>query len=222
VGVTDEGQGGRGQARPSPATEGGQTIGAERSHDGVGALAPAPSDRLDRARLPDLRRQKTFTGLIVAHDEKLHSLAYHLLRDPDLTDDVLQDVYVKAYIALPRFRRRSSAATWLYRITYTTCIDALRQRRRLTVLSGELPDDVRDPARDPGDELADRERLAAALARLPPEQRVAVLLIDREGFDYRKVAEIMDVPFGTVASRVWLARRALRRALGPSTVEGEP
>jgi RNA polymerase sigma-70 factor (ECF subfamily) len=89
-----------------------------------------------------------------------------------------------------------------------------------------VPDDllaeVRDPAPDPGDALVERERLSTALAALPPEQRAAVLLVDREGFDYKSVAEILDVPIGTAASRVSAARRALRRALGSATLEGEP
>ena len=136
-------------------------------------------------------------------------------------DDVLQEVYTKAFAALPAFGRRSSAGTWLYRITYTTCIDALRRQRRLTVVPDDLLADVRDPAPDPGDELAERERLSVALAALPPEQRAAVLLVDREGFDYKTVAEILDVPIGTAASRVSAARRALRRALGSPALEGE-
>jgi RNA polymerase sigma-70 factor (ECF subfamily) len=223
VGVTDDGQGGRGQARPYPAAAGGPVTVAETAPAVVGAVAraPAPTSRSDRSHVPESRRQKTFSRLVAAHDEKLRSLAYHLLGDRDLMDDVLQEVYIKAYVGLPGFRKRSSMATWLYRITYTTCIDALRRQRRFTVLTGELPDDVRDPAPDPGDELADRERLAAALALLPPEQRVAVLLVDREGFDYQTVAEVLAIPMGTAASRVWAARRALRRALGSPTTEGQ-
>jgi RNA polymerase sigma-70 factor (ECF subfamily) len=137
-------------------------------------------------------------------------------------DDVLQEVYIKAFLALPGFRGRSSLGTWLYRITYTTCIDALRRQRRLSAVPDELALDARDAAPDPGDELAERERLSAALGALPPEQRVAVLLVDREGFDYRTVAEILDVPFGTAASRVSAARHALRRALGSTPEEGRP
>jgi RNA polymerase sigma-70 factor (ECF subfamily) len=220
VGVTDDGHGVRGQARSYPASAGGRPA-VGNADPGAAAPTQAPASRSDRSRVSDFRRQKTFSRLVAAHDEKLRSLAYHLLGDRDLMDDVLQDVYIKAYVALPGFRRRSSAATWLYRITYTTCIDALRRQRRFTVLTGELPDDVRDPAPDPGDELADRERLTAALALLPPEQRVAVLLVDREGFDYQTVAEVLAVPIGTAASRVWTARRVLRRALGSPTTEGQ-
>jgi RNA polymerase sigma-70 factor (ECF subfamily) len=153
------------------------------------------------------------------HDERLRSLAYRILGDRDLMDDALQEAYAKAFAALPGFGRRASAATWLYRITYTTCIDELRRRRRLTVVPDDLLEDAADPAPDIGDEFCERERLSAALANLPPEQRAAVLLVDRDGFDYKTVAEVLDVPLGTAAWRVSAARHALCRALGPSTAE---
>jgi RNA polymerase sigma-70 factor, ECF subfamily len=165
---------------------------------------------------------KALVRMMREHDHRLRSLAYHLLGDPDLMDDVMQDVYVKAFLALPHLRRRSAAGTWLYRVTYTTCIDVLRRQRRLSLVPGDAIADVPDPAPDPDTEIAERERLSAALGRLPPEQRVAVLLVDREGFDYRTVAEILDVPFGTAASRVHAARHALRRALGSPSAEGSP
>jgi RNA polymerase sigma-70 factor, ECF subfamily len=168
------------------------------------------------------RDGKAFARLIREQDRSLRCLAYRLLGDQDLMDDVLQEVYTKGFAALPTFGRRSSAATWLYRITYTTCIDTLRRQRRLTAVPDDLLADLRDPAPDPGDELAERERLSVALAALPPEQRAAVLLVDREGFDYKTVAESLDVPIGTAASRVSAARRALRRALGSPDLEGRP
>ena len=187
------------------------------------AAAPAPADetasqraqrRSDAAGSIATRDRKGFTRLILEHDERLRALTYRLLGDRDLMDDVLQEVYVKAFAALPGFRGRSSAGTWLYRIAFTTCIDTLRRRRRLEALPDDLLQDVVDPGPDPGDELAERERLALALGALPPEQRAAVLLVDRDGFDYKTVAEILDVPFGTAASRVAAARHVLRRILG--------
>jgi RNA polymerase sigma-70 factor (ECF subfamily) len=207
--------------------------GGSRAADGVGRSMARESDTKPSQRVsPSIagsvakgpafagRDRRAFTRLILEHDERLRSLAYRLLGDRDLMDDVLQEVYTKGYAALPAFRRRSSAGTWLYRITYTTCIDVLRKQRRFSALPDELLQDVPDTAPDPADELAERERLSVALAALPPEQRAAVLLVDREGFDYKTVAEILDIPFGTAASRVSAARHALRRALGSVTAEG--
>ena len=189
-----------------------------REMPGGGAVESATPER-GFAHTISPRDRQAFTRLIIDHDERLRGLAYRILGDRELMDDALQEAYVKAFVALPNFRRRSSAGTWLYRITYTTCIDTLRRRRRLTVLPDDLLDDVGDPTPDPGDQLAERERLSVALGALPAEQRAAVLLVDRDGFDYKTVAEILDVPFGTAASRVSAARHALRRALGPATAE---
>lgn len=201
------------ETRERGATATGRPIGG--ASDTAGAQPLVTGGNIPR------RDRKAFTRLIATHDERLRALAYHLLGDRDLMDDALQDVYTKAYIALPGFRGRSSVGTWLHRITYTTCIDVLRRQRRLTALPDELLQDVLDPAPDPGDELAERERLSVALGALPPEQRAAVLLVDREGFDYRTVAEILDVPFGTAASRVSAGRHTLRRALRSPAEEGQ-
>jgi RNA polymerase sigma-70 factor (ECF subfamily) len=225
VNATDGGPGGR----PSPDRVGREGIAETRGRGavqtgrpGVPAGGPAAAEPGAAVRGVSRRDQKAFARLIADHDERLRAIAYNVLRDRDVMDDVLQEVYIKAFVALPGFRGRSSLGTWLYRITYTTCIDALRRQRRLSAVPDELAHDALDPTPDPGDELAERERLSAALGALPPEQRVAVLLVDREGFDYRTVAEILDVPFGTAASRVSAARHALRRALGSSPEEGTP
>ena len=71
-----------------------------------------------------------FGELVALYDDQLRGLAYHLLEDRDLMDDVLQEAYLNAFAALPRFRGSSSIATWLYRVTYNACIDELRRSRR--------------------------------------------------------------------------------------------
>ena len=154
-----------------------------------------------------------FAELIERHDRSLRSLAFRLLADRDRMDDALQDAYVKAYRALPRFRGASAPETWLYRIVYNTCLDELRRRRRLrrhVQLDEQLPS-----GEDLADAAAGRAGLAEALAALPPDQRTAVLLVDAEGFDYRAAAEVLGIEVGTLASRLSRARAALRRALSP-------
>jgi RNA polymerase sigma-70 factor (ECF subfamily) len=205
----------RTERRPDDRADDRATATADRATAGPD---PAPSAV---ARTIGDRDRRAFTQLIHEHDQRLRGLAYRLLGDADLMDEALQEAYVKAFVALPSFNGRSSIGTWLYRITYTTCIDALRRPRRLPTLPGDLLECVSDPAPDPGDELAERERLSVALAALPPEQRAAVLLVDRDGYDYKTVAEILEVPPGTAASRVSAARRALRHALGSAAAEEE-
>lgn len=150
--------------------------------------------------------------LIVEHyQERLQVLAFHLLGDREQMNDALQDTFVGAYRALPGFRGDAALATWLHRICYRVCLGYLRERR-----SDVDGDDVLAAVPAPGEaaeDLALQDALAVALHALPAEQRVVVLLVDRDGHDYASVASVLDVPVGTVASRLSAGRAALRRAL---------
>jgi RNA polymerase sigma-70 factor (ECF subfamily) len=163
---------------------------------------------VSRARRGDRR---AFAQLVRHYDDGLRALAYRLLGDRDRMDDALQEAYVAAFRALPRFRGDAGLGTWLYRIAYNACLDELRRTRTVVPI-----DSVRervDPSSPTDDRAAARSDLGAALAALPPEDRAAVLLVDAQGFDYRSAAAILGVPEGTVASRLSRARRALRRQL---------
>lgn len=144
-----------------------------------------------------------FLELIRPHDRALRGLAFRMLADRHLMDDALQDAYLAAYRALPRFRGDSSFRTWLFRITHNACIDIIRTRREL--------DQMPDVGSDGFDEVTSlRIDLAAALDRLPHTHRAVLLLVDLHGFDYGAAAEILDVPVGTVRSRLSRARRSMK------------
>lgn len=157
---------------------------------------------------------RAFETILRHYDRRLRVIADRVLGDRQLMDDALQEVAIKALRGLPSFRGEAPLGAWLCRIATTTCLDHLR---RLRPEDPRAPDDLPEPAAiapDPADGLDSRERLAAALAMLPADQRVAVLLIDQFGYDYRTAAEALGVPVGTVASRVASARARLRAALG--------
>jgi RNA polymerase sigma-70 factor (ECF subfamily) len=144
-----------------------------------------------------------------AADDTIRFVIYRLVGDD--VDDVLQNAYLKAFRSWDGFRGASTRRTWLHRIAYTTALDHLRTRRRARDLhrrSGPAAD-VPDIAPGAVDNLA----LVAALDRLSTDHRVAVLLVDGQGFSHSEVAEILDVAPGTVASRVHRARTALRTML---------
>jgi RNA polymerase sigma-70 factor, ECF subfamily len=157
-----------------------------------------------------------FAALVAEYDRDLRRLAFRVLGDRHAMDDALQDAYVKAFRALPRFRGDSSPRTWLYRIAYNACVDHLRRQRTHAQL-GETA-----AAPDPSDAAAGRAALAAAFASLPVDQRVAVLLVDVQGFGYPEAASVLDVRVGTVASRLSRGRKALRAALAPNREGVEP
>lgn len=185
----------------------------------------------DRQRLPEvdpftLRAaqrgdRRAFDAIVDLYDDRLRRLAYQLLHDADLTDDALQDVFFNAYRGLNGFRGRAALSTWLYRITYTVCM-GYRRRRRPQELNLEDAEAAPDGG-DGEDRLAIRDQVARALSRLTPDQRVVVLLVDGDGFDYSSAGEVLGVPKGTVCSRLNTARAAMRAALasqgaGPSVI----
>ena len=159
--------------------------------------------------------REAFAAIVDRYDPGLRALAYRLLGRPDLMDDALQEAYVRAFRALPRFRGEARLGSWLYRIVYNTCLDELARSRRAVEVPLDDADDRPDPRPDVADALARRDGLALALHRLAPEERAAVLLVDAQGFDYRSAGEVLGVPEGTVASRLNRARAALRRVLDP-------
>ena len=165
---------------------------------------------LDRARRGD---QEAFAALIRHYDPGLRALAYRLLGDADRMDDALQEAYVKAFRALPRFRGDAKLGTWLYRIAYNACLDELERSRRVVQLPLEEIAEA-GPRTEPGEVVPRRVDLVEARAALPAEDRAAVLLVDAQGFDYREAAAVLEIPEGTVGSRLNRARAALRRALG--------
>jgi RNA polymerase sigma-70 factor (ECF subfamily) len=154
-----------------------------------------------------------FTELLRRHDDGLRALAFRLLGDRDRMDDVLQEAYLKAYRGLGAFEGRSAPGTWLYRIVYNACLDALRATARPPLVTLDALEQRADPGADADARSNARDLIARGLAALPPAQRAAVLLVDAQGFDYAAAAEILGVPAGTVASRLHGARRELRRLL---------
>jgi RNA polymerase sigma-70 factor, ECF subfamily len=181
------------------------TTSALRPDTDVGAAV------IDGAKRGD---QEAFASVIKHYDPGLRALAYRLLGDPDRMDDALQEAYVKAFRSLSSFRGESRLGTWLYRIVYNACLDELERSRRVVQLPLEDAADPPDPRPDVAETVAGRSGLAEALAKLAPEERAAVLLVDAQGFDYRSAGKVLGVPQGTVASRLNRARSGLRRALG--------
>ena len=157
---------------------------------------------------------RAFTRLVDLYDDRLRALAFHLLGSREAMDEALQETYLNAYRGLPQFRGEAGVGTWLYRIAYTTCLQRLRRPERLEPTDEERLEALAPPSSDLADDVALRDEVRRALGALTPAQRAAVLLIHRDGFSYANAAEILDVPVGTVASRVAAARTTLGDKLG--------
>lgn len=169
------------------------------------ALVGAPSSSGD---------VEIFSQGVAAHDAGLRVLAFRLLGQRHDVDDAMQEAYLKAYAAWPQFAGRSSMRTWLYRITYNVCIDQLRRRPRLGIATAaEEMESAIATGPPTASDVAVRLDVSAALATLAPRDRALVMLVDGLGFDYARVATILGVPVGTVASRLNRLRARLRPLL---------
>ena len=180
---------------------------------------------VERCRAGDLTG---FESLVEKYKRRAYRLAYQVLRDQEEALDVAQEAFIKAYQSLPRFRGQSAFYTWLFRIIVNLAMDRHRQRvaRQRAFGAEGVPSEEWErlaPAGglDPEDEAAraeQRRRIETALGGLPPHHRSIIILSDIEGLSYREIADVLEIPLGTVMSRLHNARKRLRRLLGPLLV----
>jgi RNA polymerase sigma-70 factor (ECF subfamily) len=158
---------------------------------------------------------EAFDELMRAHEDRVFAVCLRMLRDREAALDATQETFVTVFRKADRFAGRSAFSTWLYRVAVNTCYDQARRRRRHAAVPLPETNDPVDLSADDGFRSAEvRPEIAAALAGLPDEFRAAVVLSDVEGLALQTVAEILEVPVGTVKSRVFRGRRLLAESLG--------
>lgn len=175
---------------------------------------PTVSDR-ELARLARLGDREAFGSLIERYAPMARRLTRAVLRHPEDADDAAQDAFVAAWTSLGRFDPAQAFAPWLARIALNSARDLARRRRirQTEPVSGVIAVHGPGPDQEVERRLL-RERLEAALAALPERQRLAVVLHDAEGYRHAEIAELLELPEGTVRSDLFQGRRRLRAALG--------
>jgi len=155
----------------------------------------------------------------------LYGAALRLTRNPQDAEDLIQETYLRAFRGFGGFEEGTNLRAWMYRILTNTFINAYRKKQRepVTVADDELEDwylydrlgesGVEASAETEVLERIPDEDVQRALEELPENFRMAVLLADVEGFSYKEIAEILDIPIGTVMSRLHRGRKALQKAL---------
>lgn len=156
-----------------------------------------------------------FDQLMAAHEDRVFAVCLRVMGNRDAALDATQETFVTLFRKAAQFKGDSALSTWLYRVAVNTCYDQLRKQKRRR--AEPLPDD-RDLA-DAGsadrlESVEVRPEIEAALAALPEEFRAAVILSDLEALPLAVVAEALEVPIGTVKSRVFRARKLLAESLG--------
>ncbi len=145
----------------------------------------------------------------------LRRLARTVLRHAEDADDAAQDAFVAAWTSLGRFDPSQAFGPWMTRIALNTARDLARRRR--VRQTDQVPWTIATPGPGPEQDTERRllgERLELALAALPERQRLAVVLHDAEGYRHAEIAELLELPEGTVRSDVFQGRRRLRASLG--------
>jgi RNA polymerase sigma-70 factor, ECF subfamily len=156
-----------------------------------------------------------FNELMDAHEDRVFAICYRMLQDRESALDATQDTFLTVFRKADRYQAQAAFSTWLYRVTMNTCYDHLRRRKRKR--AERLPE-THDPADPTSTDLYDaievRPDIEAALAALSPEFRSAVVLVDLQGMSLEQAGDTLEVPTGTVKSRLFRARKQLSQSLG--------
>ena len=197
--------------------------------DGVGGRDAA---LLRQAQSGD---RSAYGQIVLTYQDRLYNAVLRLVGDADEASEVTQEAFTRGLIKIDSFRGEASAYTWLFRIAMNLAISQLRKVQRHRTFSLDRPSpngNGRHDSDDQASSLVDRvaqdrspapletierreqgEQVFAALGRLDPEYRAVLVMRDIEGFDYQQMAEVLGLPLGTLKSRLFRARLALRDEL---------
>jgi RNA polymerase sigma-70 factor (ECF subfamily) len=161
--------------------------------------------------------RNAFSELVCIHAQGVRNLIYRMCGDTQIAEDAAQETFIRAWLHLSSYRPQTSLRNWLYRIAVNAATDMLRKEKRI------LPNDIGDlPLTDagPGPELlvSQQERTALvqrAVLSLPEASRAVLVLREYEGMSYHEIADALDIPVGTVMSRLNYARKLLKDKLAP-------
>jgi len=182
----------------------------------------ADLELVDRAVRGD---RNAFESLVVEHQDRVFDFCFRMLGDREEASDIAQDVFLSVHRHLREFRRDAKLTTWLFRISRNHCLNRIKHLARRGRGRTESISDIDESRLDgslgsapPPDQAlaqaAERKQVQDAIARLDDDQRALVALRDIEGLSYEEIAEISELPLGTVKSRLHRAREKLAELLG--------
>jgi RNA polymerase sigma-70 factor (ECF subfamily) len=199
------------------------------------ALAPIMAE-FDRCQGRVDSAEESFEELFARYERKIFNLILRLVGDYDEAADLTSETFVQALRGLPNFRRQSQPYTWLYRIAINLCKNHFRRKAHRAKVHAfsldqgqeidgeELRPELEDLRQEPGRRLEVTElqrQVQAAIAALPPDLRLAVILRDSQGMSYQEMTEVLDCSLEAVKSRLFRARASLRKTLAPYLEQSE-
>jgi RNA polymerase sigma-70 factor (ECF subfamily) len=188
----------------------------ERTVNGVSSRsAPSAETELELITQAQQGDRRAFGELVRRHRKGAVNVVYRMCGDANLAEDAAQEAFIRAWQHLPSYRPRSPFRNWVYRIATNAALDLLR-RERETVDVDTLSLASSDKGPEAMVERGERgKRVQQALLALPPASRAVLVLREYEGLSYREIADTLDIPIGTVMSRLNYARHRLRESLAP-------
>ena len=188
----------------------------------TGDAASRDAELVNAARAGD---RMAMEQLLAHHYDRIHAICRRITANAADADDAAQETLIKIVRSLDGFDHRSSVSTWIHRIATNTALDEIRRRTRRPALSavadpGSQTERVDERSTADIEGFADQAILDAAIARLPDDQRAAVVLRDTIGLDYLEIAEVLGIAPGTVKSRISRARQRLMADLNDQLTAG--
>lgn len=176
----------------------------------------------DLVQLSQKGDDEAFGMLVSKYKTKVFNLAYSVTQNQEMADDLAQEIFIKTYMAVPKFRFKSQFGTWLYRISVNHIRDFLRKKGKMKEISLEdvsesrIPHDNEALKREKETENEQRRTLVfKVIETLPEKYRVILTLRDIQGIPYGEIASILKISPGTVDSRLHRARKILRKKISP-------
>jgi RNA polymerase sigma-70 factor (ECF subfamily) len=156
-----------------------------------------------------------FNELMAAHEDRVFGICLRMLRNREAALDATQDTFLTVFRKADRYQAKAAFSTWLYRVAMNTCYDHLRRQKRQQADALPESHDIADvSSRDPFDAVEVRPDIDEALASLTPEFRAAIILVDLDGMSLDQASDTLEVPTGTVKSRLFRGRKQLSQILG--------
>lgn len=179
------------------------------------------SELINRAKNGD---SKAYEGLLKKYRNSVYNLVYRMVRDLEEAEDLTQEAFIKAFNSLASFNEEYAFSTWLYKIATNNCIDFFRKRKLQTYSldkpvqykDSEIQHEIPDPELNPEKSILARERsrmIQEAIKTLPEKYYTAIILRHNEEKSYEEIAEILNLPLGTVKARIFRAREMLNKEL---------